>query len=86
VFKHPAGATSWQLACVREVMAMPGVSLAAANVCACGAMQVDSEGPGLISEPVRFVSNTAAAIEALGNRCSGGRRCIPLRNRRAKAA
>ncbi len=66
--EHPAWATSWQLGCVKEILAMPQVEEVIGDQCQYG--QGTDQGDPL-KKITRFISNSGAVLAQLGNRCRG---------------
>ncbi len=66
--EHPWQASSWELSCVRAIMALNGVRRIMANQCQLGAM--DEKGRPL-RKPTGFMSNSAAICEELNKKCHG---------------
>ena len=65
--EHPANATSWSEACVREVLSKVGVSRITADQCQLG--QETEEGEPL-KKPTGFMSNCDDILNQLHRRCS----------------
>ena len=66
--EHPAWATSWQLGCVKKILAMDQVDEVIGDQCQYG-QSTDQGDP--LKKPTRFMSNSGAVLAQLGNRCRG---------------
>ena len=66
--EHPNLAKSWQEPCVREVLALKGVSRATADQCQWG--QQDLSGDP-VRKPTGFMSNSPDILSTLAVRCFG---------------
>ena len=66
--EHPSGASSWDEACVLEVMAKASVRRVIADQCQLG-QRTDSGDP--IKKPTGFMSNSPELLEVLNVRCFG---------------
>jgi hypothetical protein len=85
--EHPAGATSWCEASIKQVMADARVHWTVGHMCAQGMTSVDEEG---IERPVRkatrWMSNGIMLLRALMGRCDGSHKHTVLLNGRPEAA
>ena len=70
IHEHPWQASSWEIPCVRSIMALQGVRRIYADQCQLGA--VDRAGNPL-KKPTGFMSNSACVCEELQRRCLGRR-------------
>ncbi len=71
--EHPAGATSWNHPAIAKLRATPGVGAVVAHQCAFGLhTSVQGGGQAPAKKPTRFMSSSAAVLEALSRRCPGG--------------
>ena len=69
-FEHPATASSWKEACVKEVRALPGVATVVFDQCMCGLVSPVSRRP--MRKRTRIMSNCPELIAAFsGLRCDG---------------
>jgi hypothetical protein len=70
--EHPAGATSWNHPAIAKLRATPGVGAVVAHQCAFG-LQTSALGGGHApaKKPTRFMSSSAAVLEALSKTCQG---------------
>ena len=95
--EHPAGATSWSLPCVQEVLARQGVEKVIGHMCTFGMESADACGPGLVYKPTGFMSNARLVLDRLERKCENARhrargegelchRHVELTNNRAKQA
>jgi hypothetical protein len=77
--EHPAGATSWNHPAIAKLRATPGVDAVVAHQCAFG-LRTSAQGGGQApaKKPTRFMSSSAAVLEALSRRCPGGHSHAPL--------
>ena len=66
--EHPLCATSLQLECIKEVMAMPGVGSEWGDQCQYG--QEESTGQP-VKKPTRWMSNSPEILSKLRRRCQG---------------
>ena len=80
VYEHPLGASSWKLASVARVAAMPGVTTTVVDMCAYGLASKDEKGDGLVKKPTQLLTNMPAVaggmarILHLGSLGGGGGR------------
>ena len=87
LFKHLAGASSWNEPCVQRLLKLPGVEVAEADQCQFGLVTADPTGkdkPAL--KPTRFASNSWLLLEELTRRCPRDHEHQPLMGGRAAAA
>ena len=66
--EHPAGATSWRLPCIMDVLAQEGVDRVVGDQCQYG--QTDSGGAPL-KKPTFWMSSSRHVLESLRQRCLG---------------
>ena len=66
--EHPEGATFWSEDCMREVLAVSGVSRGAADQCQLGQ---ETEAGELICKPTGFTSNSPCILGHLHRKCTG---------------
>jgi hypothetical protein len=86
VHEHPKTATSWNLSCIRELVAHPKVVSTVAHICAYGLMSTDAVGEGLVKKPIGFMTNSPEISEQFAELCRGGHRHVHLLDGRAKEA
>ena len=95
--EHPAGATSWSLPCVRELLERSDVERIVGHMCAFGMQSEDEGGRGLVYKPTGFMSNSRVILNHLERKCENARhraagkhecchRHVVLTNGRASAA
>ena len=89
--EHPAGATSWEVQCIRDLLRAPSVHTVDADLCAFGLSSSDEVGAGLVRKTTTFVSNSPELARRLGRRCMNrvvphSHRHVRLTNGRAQAA
>jgi hypothetical protein len=84
--EHPLVATSWQLPCVIQTMALPGVQVVIAHQCCYGPLAVDDLGPGLVMKPTRFMTNSTKVPDRFSPRCQKDHRHVQLVGGKAAAA
>eukprot|EP00973_Karenia_brevis_P017873 2454929-Karenia_brevis.AAC.1 len=84
--EHPCSATSWALACVREVLKMPGVEIAISDLCQYGLQTRESGKVGYAKKPTKFMGNCPSIMKRLRRRCNGDHSHIHLMSGRAKGA
>jgi len=65
--EHPAGATSWNERCVKNIEAQPGVGLATCDQCQYG-QEYQGEP---VRKPTTWMSNAEKVLQNLGERCKG---------------
>ena len=70
VREHPAGASSWHLACVQRVLAHRGVQVVTADLCEYGLKSDD--GKDSVKKPTKFMTNSPKMAQRLSRRCQGG--------------
>ena len=75
--EHPAGASSWSVPCIENVMAMPGTNRIVGDQCQYGAQARRGPEQGSpICKPTGWMSNAEEVLKALERRCQGvGREC-----------
>ena len=90
--EHPHTASSWALAEVIHVMAMPSVETTVCHMCCFGMESRDKEGVGLVKKPTRFMSNSIEVLKLLDRKCTNlgkpereHHRHVPLVEGRARA-
>ena len=84
--EHPEGATSWGDACVKRLLARPGVTRVVSAMCVDGMAQEEQGATSLVKKPTAFMTNAPEIARRLGQRCPGGHRHITLVGGRAKRA
>ncbi len=71
--EHPVAASSWQDACIQEVLELPGVAKKTGDQCQYGQR---SAGGGPVRKPTGWMSNCPFVLGAPSKRCKGrGGRC-----------
>ena len=63
VFEHPAGASSWEQACVQEVMALPGVQRVLIDMCRFGFVSKGARKP--MRKRTYILTNAPPVVKAL---------------------
>ena len=85
--EHPQSATSWDLPCIKEVLASKGVEAVITHMCQFGMTSKDDQGrEGSVLKPTRFMTNSACILLELDRKCKGGHVHTQLVGGRAKAA
>ena len=88
LFEHPAGANSWEVAEIQQVMNLPGTEWRRADLCQYGLTTRGEDGVSQIpaKKPTGFMSNSRFVLRELGRTCSGYHAHQPLMGGRARAA
>ena len=68
LYEHPLAASSWNQACVQEVMRRPDVTWVHGDQCQYG-QQGGGHDP--VKKPTKWMSNSAEVLKALEQRCAG---------------
>ena len=78
--EHPAGATSWRLDFVEDLLKTPSVGRVVGDQCQYGAEAVSGPRRGQpVKKPSGFMSNSAEVLSSLSRRCTGvGGACFAL--------
>ena len=86
--EHPASASSWSLAEMRQVAQMPGVAMSVADQCMYGLMTWGQNGREWKSarKRTRFMSNSQEILKELGRQCNGQHEHQHLKGKRAELA
>ena len=89
--EHPASASSWSEACIKEVMSKKGVTKVIGDQCRYGLVSEGKEGQGPAKKPTGFMTNSPCIALQLQRRCpnKGGYKVhehVQLEDGRARAA
>ena len=68
VHEHPSYASSWEEACVRNMLEEKGVELATCDQCMYGSSAADGSP---VKKPTMFMTNAPELAGELGRRCTG---------------
>ena len=80
VHEHPAGATSWGLPAVQQLLRMPGVVKAYVDQCMFGQTAVKNGVEFPAKKPTIFATNSKFIAEALERKCRSGHEHVSLLN------
>ena len=70
--EHPAGASSWRLPVVEELLQVPGVQRINGDQCQYGAEIIRGQDAGApVKKPTGFMTNSECVADALSLRCQG---------------
>ena len=84
MFEPPVGASSWSLAIVRRMLAIPGAAKVNFDFCKLGMCSADKWGPGLVKKRTSIVTNSADLALGLGKQqCTQDHRHVILMEGRA---
>ena len=86
LFEHPAGADTWKLDFIQDLLDQPGMMDFVTHMCCFGLSALDSEGPGLVRKSTRLATNSPYMARKLQRSCSGDHRHVHLLEGRAAAA
>ena len=85
--EHPAGASSWKVGAMMNILEDPRVQEVKAHMCAHGMAQKDAEGQmQKVYKPTRFVTNSECIASVLDQQCTRDHAHISLERERTKAA
>ena len=72
VFEHPSTASSWEDACLRDIVSTSGIVTSLLDMCRYGMTAVDKQGEGPVRKTTRIATNVYEIADALSLRCEGG--------------
>ena len=79
VYEHPLGASSWELAEVRDLLRDKRVLTSELHMCEFGLTSTDADGRvGPVMKPTRILTNDPGIAEALRRRCQGDHKHVVL--------
>lgn len=86
MIEHPANASSWTLATIKEIMKLPNVMVIDFDFCQYNMRSKDAQGEGLVKKRTKVMTNsTRFAKRLMKAQCTQDHRHVPLVNYRAGA-